>query len=129
MKDFVVYHNPDSMGYPASGIESLAVVTNNKIGDVHGGKVWLITGEGRPRKYFLVCWFIVDTVSSACDSGFKTRVSGTEGEVFDPMIPLDSEAEWFQAFRKNQGGFAFGFRAIKGSETVERLQELANSRS
>ena len=125
MKDFVVYHNPDAMGYPANEHPSLTVLTNKRVSeDVIGDRVWLLTGEGTPRKYYLCAWFFIDQVESGDDAGFVTCLEGTNGNKFDPMIPIENE-EWFRDFRKGQGNFAFGFQPINNQETVERLENLA----
>lgn len=129
MKDFVVYHNPDSMGYSASQHGSLSVLTNKKVSDVVGDRVWLITGEGRPRKYFLCSWFFIDHLESGEDVGFVTCLKGETGKSFDPLIPIDSTEDWFKDFRAAQGNFAFGFNLIKDMASIEQLEELGNTGS
>ncbi|MBK8302047.1 MAG: HNH endonuclease [Chloracidobacterium sp.] len=121
--DFVVYHNPDVMGYSATAAQPLSVVTNKPAGSALGGRVWLITGQGNPRKYYVRSWFIVDDISSGKDRGFETRLTGTTGEVYDPLIPIEM-GDWWDDFRKSQGNFAFGFSPIKSSETIKHLESL-----
>jgi hypothetical protein len=122
-RDYVVYHNPDVMGYSATGAKPLSIVTNKPVKSAIGKRVWLITGEGNPRKYYLRSWFIVDEISSGEKQGFETRLTGTEGEVFDPLVPIE-EGEWWDNFRTSQGNFAFGFSAIKDAETIQHLELL-----
>lgn len=125
MKDFVVYHNPDSMGQKAGKAKQLCVLTNRRVAaDVVGDRVWLLTGEGSPRNYYLVFWFFIDEVVSGRAEGFETMIRGNVGEAFDPMIPIDKNAEWFQEFKRDQGNFAWGFSPITRIETVERLEML-----
>src|SRR5687768_1309927 len=124
MQDFVVYHNPDEMGELDSSRSELRIVTNKRVRDVIGDRVWLITAKDRPRKFYLCSWFIVGAVEDAQDEGFTTRLRGSHGQNFHPTIPIPNE-EWFQEFKKNQGNFAFGFQKISNSETIERLEELA----
>jgi len=126
MKDFIVYHNPDSMGYPVTKHESLSVLTNKRVSDVVGDRVWLLSGEGHPRSYFLCAWFYIDQVDSGEDDGFVTCLRGETGKSFDPMIPIDRDDAWFRDFRAAQGNFAFGFNLIKDITSIKKLEELAN---
>jgi hypothetical protein len=124
MKDYVVYHNPDSMGVPVTGVNSLAIVTDKKVADVIGDRVWLLTGEGSPRAFSLRSYFIVDHVESGAGARFETRLSGTVGKVFDPMVAVGSE-DWFADFKRSQGNFAFGFQAITERRFINGLEAAA----
>jgi hypothetical protein len=99
------------------------VLTNKSTSNVAGSRIWLITGEGQPRKYFLVLWFLADVVESGEDEGFKTRVAGEHGQRFDPMIPLDDE-EWFLEFKRTRANFSLGFSPINESLFVEGFERL-----
>jgi hypothetical protein len=123
MQHFVVYHNPDVMGYPAIDVEQLAIYTNKRRSDAVGGRVWLITGEGTPRKYRLRSTFIVESVGGSEKPGFKARVTGREGRLFHPMPLLNTEA-WFPQFLRKQGNFAFGFQPINDPVVEEGLLGL-----
>jgi hypothetical protein len=128
MKDFIVYNNPDTVGelYKKA---PLSVFTNKKVSrDVVGSRVWLIAGGGdrKKREYLLRYWFVVDDITSGREHGFATCVTGSEGQVFDPMIPIEQE-EWFLKLKKDQGNFAFGFSPIKDNEAVEKFEILAQS--
>ncbi|MBK9173227.1 MAG: hypothetical protein IPM28_09515 [Chloracidobacterium sp.] len=127
MKDFVVYHNPNAMGYPAGEHPELTVLTNKRVSDVIGDRVWLLTGEGKPRKFFLCAWFFIDHIDSGEDEGFATCISGTTGRKFDPMIPIDKNAEWFHDLKQEQGNFAWGFSKIKSEAAIGELEKLAQS--
>ena len=125
MRDYVVYNNPDSVGdlYKEN---PLSVFTNKKVStEVIGSRVWLIVGEGRPRSYFLRCWFFVDHIDWGKEHGFATKLSGSEGVVFEPMTLLPGDEEWFLSFKKDQGNFAFGFSSIKNSQTIVHLEQIA----
>jgi hypothetical protein len=121
MKDYVVYHNPDSMGTSVENVDPLAIVTNKKINDAYGDRVWLITGDGSPRMFLLRSYFVVDQMDVGGE--FVTRLSGIDGKVFDPMVELNGE-EWFQDFKKSQGNFAFGLQRIKEERFVRGLEAL-----
>lgn len=118
-----MYNNPDTVGdlYKKA---PLSVFTNKRVSEnVLGGRVFLIAGDEKPRKYFLRCWFTIEDVGSGREHGFATCVSGTDGEVFDPMIEIDQE-DWFLKFKKDQGNFAFGFSPIKDADAVEAFERL-----
>lgn len=123
MQNFVVYHNQDVMGYPVLDVERLAIYTNKRKNDAVGGRVWLITGEGKPRQYKLRSTFIVDAVTASDQPDFGARVTGKEGHLFHPMPSLNA-APWFDQFRKKQGNFAFGFQPINDFFVEEGLQTL-----
>lgn len=122
MKDFVVYHNPKKMGYPASKVDILSIVTNKSGSGAKGARVWLITGEGKPMRFSLRGIFTVDAVGLSDHPRFKIEVSGSAGRLFDPMLPIDRE-EWFPAFEHTQGNFAFGFQPIGVLHVVKGLIE------
>lgn len=123
MQHFVVYHNPDVMGYPVLDVERLAIYTNKRRNDAVGGRVWLITGEGKPRVYKLRSTFIVDSISSSDKSEFEARVTGKEGHLFHPMPVLNPEP-WFRQFIEKQGNFAFGFQPINDATVEAGLAKL-----
>ena len=124
MKDYLVYHNPDVMGVLGPADSPFHVVTDKKVGDVRGNRVWLITAEGHPRTFFLHSHFIVDEIEPGSDAGYTTRLSGNAGSAFDPMIELNRE-DWFSDFKRSQGHFGFGFQAIKNSRFIKGLEAAA----
>jgi Domain of unknown function (DUF3883) len=140
MRHFLVYHNPDAMGYSLNEDSAqepvFSIVTNKPVRTLLGDRIWLITGEGRPRKYYLYETFIVDAIDrdKEKESPYTNKASGTEGQHFQPMIRLDDQP-WFDALRRSQGNFAFGLQAIKDlllinalSDAMTRGKGLAGSR-
>ena len=119
MNDFVVYHNPKRMEYPALKVNVLSIVTNKSAAGAKGSRVWLVTG-GKPKEFWLRGIFTVDSVGPSSHPKFKTQVSGSAGELFDPMLRLDHET-WFDQFKHDQGNFAFGFQPIKDPAVVKGL--------
>src|SRR5258708_3004368 len=107
MKDYVVYHNPDVMP-PLAEFPPFLALTNKTIADERGSRVWVVGGEGRPRIFFVRSYFFVDEIGSGAEYGFKTKLSGTTGEAFKPMIRID-DLEWFDDFMRSQGNFRRGF--------------------
>ena len=124
MKDFVVYHNPEAMGVDVEAVDAFSIVTDKTSVDPRGIRVWLLSGRGRPRMFVLRSWFIVDSAEAGSGNGYKTKLSGKSGEVFDPVIELNNEP-WFHDFKQNQGNFAFGFNAIKEDRFIKALETVA----
>ena len=125
MKHFVVYHNPDSIGYPASEVSDLSIVTNKSITDeILGNKIWLITGEGQPRNYSIVAQFIANTVESGKSDGFTTRVKGHLGTIYKQMKSID-HCTWLPDFKRIMGNFAFGIQRITDETFVNGLEEAS----
>jgi hypothetical protein len=50
MKHFVVYHNPEKMGYSADELTEPCIVTNKAVEGLIGNRIWLIQGKGKPRQ-------------------------------------------------------------------------------
>lgn len=126
MPHYIVYHNPDSMGHTAGEISGFSVVTNKPAGpDVQGSTIWLITGEGTPRRYYLVQRFTADSIESGEDEGFATKISSETGEHFSPMLPLDDE-DWFADFRRSVANFSLGLQRISDERFIKGLEEVAS---
>jgi hypothetical protein len=120
MKHFVVYNNPDVFPIGIMDSDPFAAYTNNPVPDV-GSRVWVLAGEGKPRTYFLRSYFFVDEIGSGSQFGFKTKVSGSSGEAFDPMIELPSD-EWFVDFKLKLGNFGFGLRLVTDPRFIKGLE-------
>ncbi len=121
-RDAVVYHSPERMGYSVAGSREPYFLTNKRVSrDAVGTRVWLITGEGRPRRYWLRGTFVIDRLESGADEDFRLRVRGRDARWLAPMVEL-TDAEWFDAFRRSQGSFAFGFQAIADARFVRALE-------
>ena len=126
MSHYVVYHNPDAMGYTAEEISGFSVVTNKSpASDVQGSTIWLITGESTPRRYYLVQRFTADLIESGEDEGFKTMISSETGESFSPMLPLDDEP-WFADFKRSVANFSLGLQRVSDERFIKGLEEVAS---
>lgn len=124
IQDFIVYHNPDAMG-PLEPGDGFGVVTNRPIGSAMiGDRVWLITGEGTPRKYSLASWFYIGKFESGESDGCKYAITGNTGQNFDPFVEIE-QVEWFTQLKQDQGNFAFGFSRINTPGAVEALKTLS----
>jgi len=123
VEHFVQYHNPDIVGTDVAYVaehEEFAVGTNKTPPrGLLGSRVWLIGGEGRPRRYFLCYHFLADRVVDAPDDHFRYTISGAEGRRFVPPLDLTDEP-WFAAFLKFNANFSLGLRRIPG----EYLKQL-----
>ncbi len=124
MKDLIIYHNPDVLGFSAHELEGLKAVTKQENAGLEGERVWVVTGEGKPRRYFLRSYFVVDEIGQGDTSG--TILKGIKGRVFDPMPEL-SDFEWFSKLKSVEGNFRFGPRAIRNPEIVHGLEHVART--
>lgn len=125
MSDFLIYHNPERMGYPATTVKEAAAVTDKQVGnDALGDRVWLLTGEGQPRKYYLVGWFEIDGIEPNWDREFRTRIVGQwRAKLPRTRWVLLNKESWFPEFRQKQGNFAFGFQPITTRSFVQGLEK------
>lgn len=123
MSDYVVYHKAEKMGYPALDIHNLAIYTKKPTDGKKGNRIWLIAGEGSPRKYYLRATFLIGNVEPSDKPAFTARVTGTDGQLLDPM-PLLNDEPWFPSFVEEQGRFAFGFNQIKNAAAQEGLRAI-----
>jgi hypothetical protein len=128
MNEFVVYHNPDSMGYTGKDVEDLGIYTSKTCKDVLGANIWIIAGEGRPRRYYLRAMFVASEIAASDNPNFKHVVRGKAGHFLYPMPRID-EQPWFPSFRKSQGNFAFGFSPTKVSVSIAGLRAVLKSAS
>ena len=125
MADFVVYHSPDRMGYSASSSGGFGFLTNKKTTSVIGSRVWLITGEGTPRTYYLRGHFTPTRRAQTEESGFMWLIEGPRSS--GVKLPRKRWAvlngrPWFDDFRRSQGSFAFGLQAIGGERYIHGLE-------
>lgn len=105
----------------------ISIFTRKQVGDVIGNVIWLICGDGKPRKYGLCARFEADTIDQDDDDEVVTIVSG-KGRPFRPEIPLN-EQPWFKRFLHDFQNFSLGFREIKAREYIDAFEALARSRS
>ncbi len=126
MSHYVAYHNPDSMNYTAEEITGFGVLTNKSPrADLQGSTIWLITGQGKPRRYSLAQRFTADIVESGEDEGFATRIAAQAGDRFSPMLPLDDE-DWFADLKRTVANFSLGLQRITDERFIRGLEEVAS---
>ncbi len=85
MLDYVVYHKAEVMGYEVIDVDNLAIYTNKPTKNVVGSRVWLIAGEGSPRKYKLRAMFIISAIEASDKPAFKNKVTGKAGQLLNPI--------------------------------------------
>ena len=127
-RHFVQYHNPDKMGAPYRFDGEFSVYTNKPyhlLASLPGHRVWLIGGEGRPRRYFLCYSFIVDTIGAVDHPSFRWYARGDAGRLFDPRVTIDLDP-WFSGFLWRMANFSLGLRALVPDDVLH-LERLAGS--
>lgn len=123
MKHYLIYHNPAKMGYSLDTVKDYVAYTNRNVSDENiGSKVWLITGEGKPKEYFLKMYFIIEEIKSGAEKNFKTKLVGSKGKILNSMIRIDT-LPWFEDFRKQMANFR-GFVEIKQQRYIDELEKL-----
>ncbi len=124
MNEYLAYHNPETMGFRAAELKEHAVLTKKEVPRIIGDRVWLVTGEAKPRKYFLCGYFIVNRIETIDDPNFRKRISGTIGKFIRPIRRLDQE-EWFADFKHSNGNFGLGFQPINEVRFIKGLEKVA----
>lgn len=100
------------------------IVTKKNVNEeIRGSRVWLITGEGKPRTYFLRSRFIVDGIVVTPREEYPTKLLGKDCQSFLPMINLSNE-DWFEDFRQALINFRGGLQAITNSDYVSKFVKL-----
>lgn len=123
MKNCIIYHNPEKMGYSLNTVTDFIAFTNRKVNDEDiGSKVWLITGEGKPKEYFLKMYFVIEDIKSGVEKNFKTKLIGSKGKILNSMVRIDN-LPWFNEFRKQMANFR-GFAEIKHKKYIDELEKL-----
>ena len=124
MRDFVVYHNTGKMGGDPG---PFTAVTRKALAEkIVGDRIWLIAGNGTRKKvYTLASCFIVGQVSKPESAEFSFLLSGTEGKVFDPPIPLN-DLEWFPEFLRSQRNFRSGLQVVTDAKVVTHLEKASS---
>jgi hypothetical protein len=124
---YVQYHRTEEHGPPVIDPDGFKIYTRKPIDGLHGCTVWLISGEGTPKRYFLEYYFVVDEVCehAANESGFTYTVGGKRGQKVSPRLSLDDFA-WFQELRTRLADFSAGLSEL-GPKSIAELQRLAAS--
>jgi hypothetical protein len=122
VRHFIQYHNADKMGYGCAGIkpDPLDIVTQKPVTDIRGEVVWILCGEGKPRRYGICARFIVTDIEKGPDG--TTSVAG-KGTLLKREIPLNDEP-WFKEFLSDHQNFSLGFREIKHQAYIDELEKL-----
>jgi hypothetical protein len=124
MTNYLAYHNPERMQIPGLEVRDLCVLTNHPGKCERGDRVWMITGEEHPRRYYLRLYFTVKTVTKSAQTEFSFEVSGNDGRFFDPMPCLDSET-WFPELLRKMANFSLGFQPINNAEVARGFEVVA----
>lgn len=100
------------------------VYTNKPVGDLRGNTIWVIAGQGSPKKqYALTSIFTVTDVGEAEHPDFKNYASG-DGHQFDPPAELN-ELDWFTELLKKMANFSLGLQQITEQNHIDGLLEIA----
>lgn len=124
MDHYVVYHNQEAMGFDAGDLDGFGIITAKPVAKAFGGRVWVITGRGEPRRYSLVQTFVAEYAGPHDEHPDLNLVAASSGESFKPEIEIDG-FDWFPDFRRSMGNFGLGFQRLKEPRFVEALEKVA----
>jgi hypothetical protein len=123
MNFYVQYHNVEQEGLPLSNPpfrdKRLGIHTRRPHVQDAEGRIFLITGLGRPQHYFLWETFDIEEVRQDRDGEFEAWGNGWQ---LAPPQPLHGRA--FEQFRVSCANFV-GFRRINDLPYVQTLLKLA----
>ena len=125
--NFIQFHNCDKMEVSPTELSQgrdFAIVTSSKPDKSIGHRIWLIAGEGQPRRYYLTYSYIADNYKRMpAGSEFSFLIDGKVGRKYDPPIPLNDLA-WFRRLLKTRF-YSHGLTPVPKafSSELERLGE------
>ncbi|MBM4070789.1 MAG: ASCH domain-containing protein [Planctomycetes bacterium] len=123
MNRYLQYHNVANEGLllsdPPFSASRLAIHTRRPNVREADGRVFLIAGIGRPRRYFLWQTFEIEQVTSNGDSQFEATGTGWE---LAPPVELNGKP--FDDFKAACANFV-GFRSINDHPFTRTLTKLA----
>lgn len=105
---------------------TFGIVTDKRAELLEGDVVWLMTGESRPRQYFLCETFVVEKIASQSRGNFRYRISGSDGKSLYPL-QVDKASSWFQELLRVTGNFRYGLQRISNKEIIRGLQNVSNT--
>ena len=118
MQHFVQYHNVDKEGPCSANSTRMKIYTRKAVGGLVGNRVWLISGQGRPRTYELVGSFLVREIGENPDG--TNFAEGQTIAAFKPSIPI-GEMDWFALLKRATNSFSFGLTRLKDDAVVSGL--------
>lgn len=125
MNQFVQYHNVEQeglpLGTPLFGVTRLGIHTRRPQVERAEGRVFLIAGIGKPRRYFLWETFVIEEVNPS--KGGEYEAWGTGWQLAPPQ---ELKGRAFDAFRDACANFV-GFRDITDLPYAQTLAKLAGA--
>jgi hypothetical protein len=130
MNHYVQYHNTTIFNDLCAAVarSEFEVATNKRVKNLTGRRLWVICGEGRPRRYYLCKTYIVDEVGEyGDDPDFRYFIRGKNGQRFQPPLLLN-HLPWFREFCRSQSNFSFGLNRMheQFAEQLVMLLELSS---
>ena len=124
MNSYIQYHNVDREGLllsdPPFSSTALSIYTRLPQAKNAEGRVFLIAGLGRPRRYYLWSTFEIESVPVNSNGVYHAR--GTGWELAPPALLEGAE---FDEFKSSCANFV-GFRCVSDLPYAKALHKLAN---
>ncbi|HZL18649.1 MAG TPA: hypothetical protein VFG23_12980, partial [Polyangia bacterium] len=128
MNEYVQYHKPEYAEFPTERAGVFSIYSRKTPRGIRGSRIWLVVRKRDTREYYLVYWFIADTIVLG-KAGKPNGIEGKSGAWLRPRVRID-QMEWFLDFRKYMGNFGLGLQkivdptltaALRAAVDVERL--------
>jgi hypothetical protein len=126
MRHFITYHNAKDMGYPSTALTDPHVKTKNPVLGLNGITVWLIAGEGKsPKSFLIAAMFIADKCETNKFPGTKlpNQISGV-GTLYKLTKPIRGTMLLDQ-IRTESRNFQNGFHEVKDAKIIAALLAFA----
>jgi hypothetical protein len=114
----------EKRGPIAFSSEPCKVVTNKTVQTLHGDRIWLVSGEARPRTYSLRGSFVVAEIQQDSSETERYQVWGSTERWFKAPIRIDTHS-WFESLKRVTGNFAFGLQRIKNPDITRGLLDVS----
>jgi hypothetical protein len=125
MRHWVQYHNPDKHGEYTPEEGHFGIFTDKCVHGLVGDRVWLVSRNGKPRKYiFVLCeTFVVEKFGKQKSGPLQyTAEAWQGGKSFSPPVRIDAEP-WFGRLLRM---IRFGLSHVKDEEIIQGLLRVAS---
>lgn len=122
VRHWIVYHNPDRMGYEFYECDGFSVVFGKHLRDLTGDVVWVIGRPWGTRRYFLDSRFRVERMAPSDHPEFGTEASAGDGFLFFPPAEV-TRRPWFRRWCELTGHMSTGIQRVKDTVVLEGLRK------
>jgi hypothetical protein len=103
--------------------KNFSILTNKSLNPTKGDIVWLVVGEGKPRRYSLGSRFVVEGRHTGGGGRFKYEIFGLKGRDFVPLSLIDT-LPWFQELFTKTAHFSTCLQVIRSANIINGLESV-----